>query len=170
MAIGKDTVVTKIGNKKGIHYRPHRTDPDNYVVVKVYLTYPDKNEKQTRKILTDYLSDLGESKAKITKGSIKWVAIIPKDALDKKAKRRSKASTSSSTSTSQKTKAKSKSKAKGSSSSQAKEKKYMLDMPGQKQKQYVGQSSSSSASGLQWKPSGKYSLEWVDIVAERLEG
>ena len=118
-----DEVVTWMANgDPGVHYRPHRDDPKNFVVVKILLRAGGLSLSKTKAELANFLKGLGGS-FQIKKGRYKWVAIAPRDKVEKEAKKKAKHSLDLPGETQQQQKAKKKAK-------------YSLDMPGgQKQGQ-----------------------------------
>jgi len=159
---GQDFIVNYVNGKKGIHYRPHRTDPKNFVVVKIYHSI-----KGSRKMLENFLKGLG-GKFQIQKGSVKWVAIAPREKVEKAAKEAQKAK--------QKQQAKAQTmtwaqkKAKEKEKAQAKSKWHVTPTLGQEQEkekvyQTVGGGTTTmgggGGGGLSWSP-GKWSLDHVE--------
>jgi len=72
----QNAVISFIEGIKGIHYRPHRKSPEDFIVVKLYHRFD-------RQILETYLSMIGVSgDATLIKGRYKWIAIIDRDAWE----------------------------------------------------------------------------------------
>jgi len=71
--IKPDQVKTFIDGLIGIHFRVHNTEPDKYVVVKLYKHF-------SQDILTMYLASLGVlDDAELITGAVKHIAIIERD-------------------------------------------------------------------------------------------
>ena len=60
MTTDLNAIVSHINGRKGVHYRPHRTDPANFVVIKIYRRWDEElSEEQAREVLVAYLAGIG---------------------------------------------------------------------------------------------------------------
>jgi len=145
--MAQDKIVTWVKGKKGIHYRPHRQNPQKFVVVKIY-----HNIKGSKKMLEKFLAGIGGTFT-IKKGKYKWVAIAPRKKVETAARETGQQQ----------------------QQQQQKAKKYTLDTEKEKEKVYqtVGGGTTTvgggGGGGISWSGGGKYTLAHREVLGPLLD-